>query len=155
MQVFLRADPARELIAKAATHQRAGRLEQAEAAYREILRRDPRNIEALRLLALIAMQTEHYGQAEQLLARTVELAPDFLAAWIDLSRAQLEQLHVPAALASIARAEQLNPRSANVQVHMANVQSRSGHYDEAIEAFRRALGLNTNRRRHASVWATR
>ena len=143
MQTFLRADPAREVIAQAAAHQRAGRLEQAEAAYREILRRDPRNIEALRLLALIAMQTEHYGQAEQLLARAVELAPDFLDAWVDLSRAQLEQLHLPAARASIARAEQLNPRSASVQVHMANVQSRSGHYAEAIGAFRRALELNT------------
>ncbi len=144
LQTFLRADPAREQIAQAAAHQRAGRLEQAEAAYREILRRDPRNIEALRLLALIAMQTEHYGQAEKLLARAVELAPDFLDAWVDLSRAQLEQLHLPAALASIARAEQLNPRSASVQVHMANVQSRSGHYAEAIGAFRRALELNTN-----------
>src|SRR4029079_1408949 len=120
MQAFLHADPARELIAQAAAHQRrgqraqaggahqrAGQLEQAEAAYREILRRDPRNIEALRLLGMVAMQTEHYGQAEQLLSRVVEIAPDFLAAWIDLSRAQLERLDLPAARASIARAAQL------------------------------------------------
>ena len=142
MQTFLRADPARELIAQAATHQRAGRLEQAEATYREILRRDPRHIEALRLLALVAIQTEHYGQAEQLLSRAVEFAPDFLDAWIDLSRAQLERLDLPAARASIARAAQLNPRSANVQVHVANVQARSGQHADAIATFRRALELN-------------
>ncbi len=142
MQAFLHADPARELIAQAAAHQRAGRLEQAEAAYREILRRDPRNVAALRLLAMVAMQTEHFGQAGQLLSRAVEIAPDFLAAWIDLSRAQLEQLDLPAARASIARAAQLNPHSANVQVHAANLQARSGRHDEAIATFRRAIELN-------------
>ncbi|MEX0734342.1 MAG: sulfotransferase [Steroidobacteraceae bacterium] len=141
MQAFLRADPARELTAKAAEHHRAGRLEDAESIYREILRRDPRNLEALRLLALIAINVEHYGQAEQLLKRAVEIAPDFLAAWIDLSRAQLERLDLPAAHASIERAAQLNPRSANVQIHVANVQARSGRHDQAIETYRRAIEL--------------
>lgn len=142
MQEFLRADPARELIAKAAEHHRAGRLEDAEAIYREILRRDPRNLEALRLLALIAIHTEHYGQAEQLLKRAVEIAPDFLAAWIDLSRVQLERLDLQAADVSIERARQLNPHSANVQIHAANIQARSGRHGEAIETYRRAIELN-------------
>jgi tetratricopeptide (TPR) repeat protein len=142
MQAFLAADPARELIAQAAEHQRAGRIEQAEAAYREILRRDPRHVEALRLLALIALQTEHYGQAEQLLARAVEIAPDFLAAWIDLSRAQLEKLDIPAARASMERAVLLNPHSSQVQVQLANVLARAGRHADAIEAYRRAAALN-------------
>ena len=142
MQSFLGADPARSSIAQAAAHHRAGRLEEAEAIYREILQRDPRNLEALRLLALIAMDTEHYGQAEKLLKRAVEAAPDFVAAWIDLSRAQIERLELPAALASIERAATQSPRSANVQVHVANVLARSGRQDEAIEAYRKAIELN-------------
>jgi tetratricopeptide (TPR) repeat protein len=142
MQAFLRADPARQQIAQAAEHHRAGRLEDAEAIYREILRRDPRNLEALRLLALIAMSAEHYGQAEQLLKRAVEIAPDFLAAWMDLSRAQLERLDLPAAYASIGRAAELSPHSANVQIHVANVQARSGMHDQAIDTYRRAIELN-------------
>ena len=141
MQAFLRADPARELIAKAAEHHRAGRLEDAEAIYREILRRDPGNLEALRLLALIAMKTEHYGQAESLLKRAVEIAPDFLAAWIDLSRAQLERQDLKAALASIERAVQISPHSANVNINLANVQARSGQHDKAIATYRRAIEL--------------
>ncbi len=141
-RAFLRADPARELIAKAAEHQRAKRLEEAETIYREVLRRDPRNLEALRLLALIAIQTEHYGQAEQLLKRAVEIAPDFLAAWIDLSRAQLQRIDLPAAQASIERAAELNPRSANVQIHVANVEARTGRHDQAIETYRRAAELD-------------
>ena len=133
MQAFLRADPARELLAQAAEHHRAGRFEKAESIYREILRRDPRHVEALRLLALVAMNAEHYGQAEELLKRAVEVAPDFLDAWIDLSRAQLERLDVQAARASIEHALRLNPRSAGVLVNLANVQARSGRHDEAID----------------------
>jgi len=142
MRQFLLADPAREKIAEAATHQRAGRLEQAEGIYREILARDPMNIEALRLLALIAIQTEHHGQAEQLLARAVEIAPDFLAAWIDLSRARLEKLDVPGARAAIARAAMMNPRSVGVLLQVATVEARSGRHEDAIETYGRALAIN-------------
>jgi tetratricopeptide (TPR) repeat protein len=142
LQAFLRADPARERFAQAAEHHRAGRFEQAESIYREILRRDARNVEALRMLALVAMHAEHYGQAEELLKRAVELAPDFVAAWIDLSRAQLERLDLPAALMSIERAFELNPRSANVIVNLANAQARSGRHDAAIESYGRAIELN-------------
>ena len=130
------------MIAKAAEHKRGRRLEDAEAIYRGILQRDPRNLEALRLLALIAMNCEQYGQAEQLLKRAVEIAPDFLAAWIDLSRAQLERLDLPAAKASIERAAMLNPHSANVRIHLANVEARSGRHENAIESYRRAIEFN-------------
>ena len=142
MQSFLGADPARQLIARAAAHQRAGRLEEAEKIYREILVRDPRNVEALRLLALVAFTSEQFGQAEKLLQRAVGIAPDFLPAWIDLSRTQLERLDIPAALASIERAADQGPRSAQVQIQKANVQARSGRHQEAIETYRRAIELN-------------
>ncbi|HEU4516324.1 MAG TPA: sulfotransferase, partial [Steroidobacteraceae bacterium] len=132
----------RERLAKAAEHQRAGRLAEAEGIYREILQRDPRNVEALRLLALIAMHGEHYGQAEQLLKRAVEIAPNYLAAWIDLSRAQLERLEIGDARASIERAALMAPRSANVQVNLGSIQARSGNHAAAIESFRRAADLN-------------
>ena len=142
MQDFLRADPARERFAKAAELHRTGRFEEAEGIYRAILQRDPRNLEALRLLALIAMHFEHYGQAEQLLRRAVDIGPDYLAAWIDLARAQLEKLDVAGARASIERAVTLNPRSAHVQVSLANVQARSGRHEEAAASYRRAAELN-------------
>jgi tetratricopeptide (TPR) repeat protein len=144
LQEFLLADPARERVAEAATHQRAGRLEQAERIYREILEQDPRNVEALRLLALGAHQSEHYGQAEQLLTRAVEIAPDYLAAWVDLSRARLEKLDLPGARIAIGRAALLNPRSANVQVHVANVEARSGRHEDAVAAYRRAIEANAD-----------
>jgi tetratricopeptide (TPR) repeat protein len=70
------------------------------------------------------------------------VAPDFVAAWIDLSRAQLERLDLAAAMASIERAVELNPRSASVLVNLANVQARSGRHDAAIETYGRVIELN-------------
>jgi tetratricopeptide (TPR) repeat protein len=145
MQAFLGADPMREWLAKAAELHRTGKLEQAEHIYRQILQRDPKHLEALRLLAQVAMACEHYGQAEQLLKRAVEFAPDYLAAWIDLSRAQLERLDLDAALASIERAAAMNPGSATVQIHLANVQARSGRHEQATETYRRAAALDPAR----------
>jgi tetratricopeptide (TPR) repeat protein len=142
MQSFLREDPFREWLAKAAELHRSGKLDDAESIYRQILQRDPKNLEALRLLALIAIQCEHYGQAEQFLKRAVGIAPDYLAAWLDLSRAQLEKLDLEAAQASIERAAMLNPGSAHVRVQLAHVQARSGRHAEAIETFRHAASLN-------------
>jgi tetratricopeptide (TPR) repeat protein len=142
MQSFLRADPARELLAQAAELHRTGKLEEAEGIYRQILQRDPKHVEALRLLAQIAMQSEHYGQAEHLLKRAVEAAPDYLAAWVDLSRAQLERLDVEGARASVERAAAMDPGSALVQIQLAVVLARSGRHDDAVATYRRAAALN-------------
>ncbi len=142
MQSFLRVDPAREWLAKAVELHRAGKLDEAEGIYRQILRRDPKHLEALRLLAQIGMQSEHYGEAERLLKRAVEAAPDYLAAWIDLSRTQLERLDLEGARVSIDRAAAMNPGSALVQLHLASVLARSGQHEEAVATYRRAAALN-------------
>ena len=143
MQAFLRADPARELLAKAAECHRAGQLEEAEGIYRQILARDPKHVEALRLLALIAMQSEHYGQAEQLLKRAVEVAPDYLAGWIDLSRAQLERLDLESASASIGRAglaqPELGPREG---AHRPTCRPARAATSMRSRLYRRAAELN-------------
>ena len=67
--------PERRLMALAAEHQKEGRLEEAERLYRRVLRENPRNVDALRLLALIALKTEHADDAEILLQRAIEIAP--------------------------------------------------------------------------------
>ena len=126
MQNFLRADPARELIAKAAEHQLAGRLEQAEAAYREILRRDPQNIEALRLLALIAMQTEHFWAGRAVaVARSRGRAG--LPRRVDRPFASAtRRLDLPAAARNHRACGGAEPALGERAGHVANVEARSG-----------------------------
>jgi predicted Zn-dependent protease len=56
---------------------RAGRIGQAEALCRRYLAVDPTNVTAIRLLADIGFKVGAFDDAENLLARCLELAPDF------------------------------------------------------------------------------
>ena len=57
--------PERRLMALAAEHQKEGRYDEAEHLYRRILRHNPRNVDALRLLALIALRARARGRSRE------------------------------------------------------------------------------------------
>ena len=52
---------------KAAALHRDGQFEQAEAAYRELLKRNPQDVAVLRLLGLLAIDTGHFRNAAEVL----------------------------------------------------------------------------------------
>ncbi|MBI3147854.1 MAG: tetratricopeptide repeat protein [Betaproteobacteria bacterium] len=54
---------------------RSGRLAEAEQLYREVLRHEPNEAQALHLLGLIADQTGRRGEAEGLVERAISLRP--------------------------------------------------------------------------------
>ena len=84
-------DPNRAMIAKAAELENDGDPAAAEKIYREILRTDPDNVEALRLLATVAVDRDFYGDAELLLQRAVEIEPEFVRARAELVSIQLQR----------------------------------------------------------------
>ncbi len=65
--------PEAGLLAEAASHHQAGRLAQAERLYRRILAIDPKHIDSLHLLGLIAHQTGHSDKALELIGRAIGL----------------------------------------------------------------------------------
>lgn len=134
--------PERRLTALAAEHQKAGRFDEAEQLYRRILRQNPKNIDAMRLLALIAVRGGREGEAETLLQQAILLAPDFLAAHLDLGQVRKEQDRYAEALASFDDALKLDP--ANPQAHFlrGSTLALAAFTKEAIEAYRRCLALN-------------
>ncbi len=66
---------ASDLAAAMALH-RAGRLDQAEAAYRAMLDPHPGHSDALHLLGVIASQRGQFEQAIELISRALASAPD-------------------------------------------------------------------------------
>ena len=63
-----------------------GNLGEAESIYREILSKDPNNVDALRLLALLASRTGAVDQAIKMLENCVNIAPDYALAWENLAK---------------------------------------------------------------------
>jgi tetratricopeptide (TPR) repeat protein len=133
--------PERRMMALAAEHQKEGRLEEAEHLYRRLLRHDPRNVDAMRLLALIAARAGRTSEAENLLQRAISLAPDFLSAILDLGRLHKEADRYADALECFDRAIALDP--ANPQAHFlrASTLAPAAFTHEAIEAYERCLAL--------------
>ena len=135
----MRLDPMRQRIVEAHQLELDGDVEQAEAAYREILRKDPDNVEALRLLAGIASQLKQYRQAEILLERALEIAPDFGKALADLVICQTDQEKLNAAIGNGQRLVKLGPENADSHSILGGTYSAAGLYEEAIDSYNIAL----------------
>jgi tetratricopeptide (TPR) repeat protein len=131
--------PERKELFTAAGHQRAGRFAQAESIYREILSRDPKNVNALRLLGAVAIEMGRYRMAAKLLRSAVRLAPEFFGAWIDLARALMEQDDFEQSRETIERAIRLEPEGAYPRMMLGNLLAKAGRYEDAVGAFKVAL----------------
>ena len=134
-------DPSRALIEQAAQLERSGDRAAAEKIYREILKHDPDNVEALRLLAGIAAGRRFYGDAEDLLKRVIELAPQYTRALADLISVQLERDKVGDAVKNAERLVRLDDKQAEVQLLLASAYASVDRFDEAIEAYQNGLKL--------------
>ena len=63
-----------------------GLLEEAERLCRQVLQQEPRNVDALRMLGLIAAAAGDLDEAENLLRQALAEAPDHIAALFELGR---------------------------------------------------------------------
>ncbi len=133
--------PERRQMALAAEHQKEGRLEEAERLYRRVLQRNPDNVDALRLLALIALKSDHADDAETMLERAIGIAPDFLLAILDLGRLRKEQDRYGEALESFDRAIALDPSLPQAHYLRGSTLARASFTPEAITSYRECLRL--------------
>ena len=133
--------PERRLMALAAEHHKEGRFEEAERLYRRVLRQRPRNVDAMRLLASIALKAGHADEAEQLLERAISIAPDFAMAHVDLGRLRKEQDRFVLALECFDRAIVLDPDNPHTHYLRGATLAPAALTHEAIEAYRACLAL--------------
>ena len=133
--------PERRLMALAAEHHKEGRVEEAERLYRRVLRDNPRNVDALRLLALIAADADRADDAEVLLEKAVEIAPDFNQALVDLGRLRKDQDRFTEALECFDRAIALEPTQPQPHYLRAGTLARASFTYEAIDSYQRCLAL--------------
>ncbi len=131
--------PERRFMALAAEHQKEGRSQEAEHLYRRVLRHNPDNVDALRLLALISLEASREGEAQALLARALELAPDYVAALLDMAQLRKEQDRYGEALEFAERALALDPRNPQAHYLRGISLAPSGRTEEALEAYGKCL----------------
>jgi tetratricopeptide (TPR) repeat protein len=134
-------NPERKKLAYAAEHHKEGRLEEAEKLYREVIRDNPDNVDALRMLGRVAMSAGRSADAERLFRRTLTLAPDFAGALTDLGRVLKEQNRFDEAIESLRRVIELEPENAQAHFQLAGALAPAALTYRAIESFEKALQL--------------
>jgi tetratricopeptide (TPR) repeat protein len=126
----------------AALQQRAGKLEDAEATYRKLLRAMPDNTQARLMLGLVVMENGRPADAEVLLRRALTDTTDDKAlvglrnglAWAIRRQNRHEE-----ALAEFDAVGRLDPTLPFVDIQRAEIMQDLRRYDEALEIFRMAL----------------
>ncbi|RPH96647.1 MAG: sulfotransferase family protein [Lysobacterales bacterium] len=142
-------NPARKALALAAEHQHAGRWGEAEKLCREVLRGEPRNVNALRLLGTCAAHAGRQREAERLLRQAVAQAPDYAEAQLDLGRVLKEQQRLEEAIAQFEKAIELEPGNFQGHFLLASVLAPAARSYDAIDAYRKVLEL---RPKHPGAW---
>jgi len=130
--------PHPELI-EAADLFRKGNVGKAERITREVLKKDPTDVVAIRLLANIGLKVGQTADAKNLLQRCLELAPDFHTARHSYAIALFRSQDLVEALVQLdilLKAEPLNPQ---YMILKASVLVRKGDHDEAMEMYERLL----------------
>ncbi|MEM9386064.1 MAG: sulfotransferase [Pseudomonadota bacterium] len=116
-----------------------GRLLQAEERCRSFLRRAPRHVEGMRLLAQIAMQLGVLDDAEFLLESAVALRPDHIPAQIDYITALRKRQQFQKAQTQARALLERDPQNVQFQSIFAVESMQRGDYETALAQFERIL----------------
>ncbi len=124
-----------------ANHQ-AGRLDDAKAGYREILKLDPRHPDALHYLGVVFLQSGNFKAAVDQIERSLERAPRQPIALSNLAYALVKLGLHRKAVHACNKSLQLNPNAAATLVNRANALCGLGEYEKAEHDYRAALATD-------------
>ena len=122
-------------------HQQAGRVQEAERIYRQILADDPGNVDALNLLGVIQWQAGRRDNALELIRRAIAIQPRYAEAHYNLGNALLGKGMWDEAIAAFGRAVALKPGFWKAHVDLASALHQQGRLDEAIAAWKQVVAL--------------
>jgi tetratricopeptide (TPR) repeat protein len=116
-----------------------GKLAKAETVCREVLKKDPVDVSAIRMLAEIGIRLDQLQDAQNLLERCLELAPDFHLARNDYANVlRKRQKHKPA-LAELEKLLAVEPDNPNHLLLKAAILVYITEFEAGIEIYDRVL----------------
>lgn len=135
-------------LLEAVSHQQHGRLSEAETIYRDVIRGDPRQPNALYLYGLLQLKSGRAADAATLLDRAAQLRPD-VEVRLHLARAYLAANQNEAALAAAEAAlAQGGCRSEALFLHGTALNACGRPVEAIVSLSEAALGAP----KHAATW---
>ena len=120
----------------------AGKLDEAEAAYKELVAKQPSIPELYHNLGYIYGQKKDWPKAEEAYKKALELRPIYPDAAAGLARVYQESGQGDKAMELMSKAAGENPADAKAQFNMGIFSLNAGKSEEAIAAFQKALAAD-------------
>lgn len=136
-----------ELI-EAASHLRANLLGKAERLIREVLKNDPGDVIAIRMLAEVGIKVGQLDDAQNLLERCLDLAPDFHLARHAYATLLMRRNKLEESLSEINRLLTSEPRNPAFLIIKGAVLAQKGEHLPALQIYEELL---KNYPRHATA----
>jgi tetratricopeptide (TPR) repeat protein len=146
---MVRAMTTDQLLQTAAEHHDAGRLADAEPLYREVLTREPDQVDALHYLGLLCFQIGRTAEALELLDKAVALELDIPELHATRGRVLAMLGRIEDAIDAWQKALALNPEDAAGHSAIGSLLLLQGKKEQAIGAFRAAVKLRGD---DAAAW---
>jgi predicted O-linked N-acetylglucosamine transferase (SPINDLY family) len=130
-----------EALNLALQHHQAGRLQEAEILYRQVLQTQPDHPDALHLLGLLAHHVGRHDAAVELIGKAIALNPAAAEFHNNLGEAYRAQGKREKALGCYRQALALKPDCAEVHYNLGILLADQGKVEEAILHYRHAIAL--------------
>lgn len=118
-----------------------GRLAEAEAAYRAVLRTEPQSFIAIHQIGLIELQREEFTSAYAWVQRALQIEPEFATGYLTLGAIERELGHFEASAAALDQAIERMPQNPKAFASRAFTFLKLQRHREAINDFRQALSF--------------
>ena len=132
------------LLQQGLTHHQKGQLKEAQKIYKQILKNDPRNFEALQLNGTLNLQQKKYKTALKFFNLALKINPRVPYVNYNLGNVLHNLERFDDALQSYDRAIQLKPDYAEAFYNRGVVLEHLQRFDEALQSIDRAIQLKPN-----------
>ena len=111
-------------------HLHAKRFRKAEDVFKEILQKDPNNIDALRFMGILAFKSGNHDIAEAVLTKALKIAsPTYNLLWANLAQVYSVTGQLDKAKQSFANILALNPENGLIWAEYGTVLTKLADYD--------------------------
>ncbi|MBF0370010.1 MAG: tetratricopeptide repeat protein [Magnetococcales bacterium] len=133
-----------EALNLAMSHQKAGRLQQAEVIYQNILKAQPNHPAANHLLGVLAIQGGRYEVATSLIKKAIQCQPNIADFHLNLGSAYLLAKKFDQAITCFRQALTLQPNLAEAFCNLGIALWETERWHDAIVSYNQALAFKPN-----------
>jgi len=138
------ASKAERLFLQGRELHKAGELDKAEAAYKQVLKLMPTQPDALHMLGVAAFQQDKFEESERLIAAAIRHAPKAALAYYNYGNALRKLARFDEAIKAFTKAFELDPTHIVSLEHLGNIYKEQNQFEKAYQYYDQLLAIDPN-----------